>query len=106
VKVATVAACAVGAALVLAPTAAALTPLKPADMRNIRADARDRARTFAHIYHARSWSATCTRTTPYSARCHARLYHVGAKASCTITSVYVVTRAHQIEGEIGRDTCD
>ncbi|MEA2492361.1 MAG: hypothetical protein QOJ29_272 [Thermoleophilaceae bacterium] len=93
------------AAAVCTPQAAvARSPLKRADMKTIRADSVHRAKLFAPAYHAKSYSVTCHKTTPYTARCFIRL--VGTPGGdCTITTVYAVKRTRVIEGDVARDGC-
>lgn len=101
------AACAAAVSLCLpVSVASARSPLKRADMKTIRADARSKARVFADEYGAVLPSVACRKTSPYSARCTIRL--VGLRThpgGCTITLVYVVTRTRQIEGSLARDRC-
>ena len=100
---------ALAAAACVPQVAVARSPLKAADMRNIRHDAGQRAKRFQRAYHAQSSSVDCQKRTPYSARCRIKL--VGALGSystrrdCTITAVYLV-RANSIEGSVAHDGCD
>lgn len=88
------------------PVAEARSPLKAADMKTIRKDARAKARKFAHHYDAKSSSVTCLKRTPYSARCRIGLTDVGGGTrDCAITLVYVVTAANQLEGNVAHDGC-
>ena len=90
----------------LAPAALARSPLKRADMKTIRKDARTHAISYAHAYGAKTYKVTCAKTNPYSARCKVRLIDVRAGThDCTITLIYVVTRTHSIEGNLGKDGC-
>src|SRR3954452_14412587 len=101
-----VAACALVAALAFPAGASALSPLKRADMKTIRRDARAKAHVFAEQYGAKTFAVTCAKRTPYSARCRIRLRDVRAGSyDCSITLVYVVTRQHAIQGDLGRDGC-
>ena len=100
------AACTLAAALVFPAVASALSPLKPADMKTIRRDARSKAVMFKQEYGAKSVRVTCAKRTPYSARCRLRLFDIRAgRSDCSIYLVYVVTRQHSIAGDIGRDGC-
>ena len=102
-----IAACVLVAGLALPPVAAdARSPLKPADMKTIRRDARAKAIGFAEQYKARHWKLQCGKTTPYSAKCRIRLVDVRAGTSdCTIALVYVVSGNDAIQGNLGRDGC-
>jgi hypothetical protein len=100
------AACAIVLALALPPLAEARSPLKPADMKTIRRDARAKAIEYGHRYGAKHWKVSCRKTTPFSAKCSVRLIDVRAGThDCTIKLVYVVTGNNAIQGNLGRDGC-
>ena len=100
-----IAACALVPALLLPAAAAARKPLKPADMKTIRRDARAKAIGFAEQYKADDWKLACAKTTVFSAKCRIRLIDVRTGTSdCTITLVYVVN-GNAIQGNLGRDDC-
>ena len=101
-----IAACALIAGLAFPPLADARSPLKPADMKTIRRDARAKAIEYANRYQAKHWKLHCGKTTPYSAKCRVRLIDVRAGThDCTVTLVYVVTGNNAIQGNVGRDGC-
>jgi hypothetical protein len=94
------------ATLALPAAALARSPLKPADMKTIRGDARTNGATFAHVYKAKRFTIACRKRTPYAARCAIRMIGVpGRRHDCIITTVYVVTRDHKIAADLGRDGC-
>ncbi len=93
--------------LALPAGAIARSPLKSADMKTIRKDAKTRARAYAVTYHARANRTSCRRTTPYTARCRLRM--IGARSgarrhNCTITTVYAVV-GDSIAGSLAHDGC-
>jgi hypothetical protein len=106
-----VATCIALAALAAAsPAALARSPLKPADMKTIRKDARAKAASLATAYSARDFKVTCAQTSRYSVRC--RLQMTAAKPrsgstrrDCAVTAVYVVTRDKKIAGSFVRNAC-
>ena len=59
-----IAACALVLGLALPTAADARRPLKPADMKTIRRDARAKAIEFGHRYGAKHWKVHCGKTTP------------------------------------------
>src|SRR4051794_34648479 len=99
--------CIVVATAVCIPQAAvARSPLKRADMKTIRKDARAKGEMFARQYGAKDFTVTCRKRSPYSARCRVNLMDVRASThDCAVTLVYVVTRAHSIAGDLARDGC-
>jgi hypothetical protein len=98
--------CALVALAVGVPAASARSPLNAKDMKTIRQDARSKGRQFATAYGARTFTTSCRKTTLYSARCKIRLIDIRHRThDCTITTVYVVTATHAIEGNLGRDGC-
>ena len=99
------AALALVAALAFPAGADARSPLKPADMKTIRRDARIKGTRFAQQYGAKHWRATCAKRTLYSASCRIALVDIRAGTTdCAITLVYVVV-GKSIQGGVGRNTC-
>ena len=93
----------------LPPAAGARSPLKREDMKNIRADAREKAAAFKGAYGARRARVGCREVTLYTARCRIRLFgavgEAGGRHNCTISVVYVVTRDKRIAVDVARDSC-
>ena len=98
--------CVLAVLAVCVPPASARSPLKSKDMKTIRRDARSKGEQYKTAYGARSFTTSCRKTTPYSAKCRIRLADVRRGThDCTITTVYVVTPTNAIEGNLGRDGC-